>query len=348
MVDPRLILNRYPQQHYTTLFNQKNGALIRMEDNKFEEPFWCSYGPELIDISITNWCDRECTFCYKKSSIQGKHLSLEDYEIILKQAALMKVLQVALGGGNPNQHPDFCELLRLTRDKYNIVPSYTTNGRGLSHEILTASKNYCGAVAVSAYEPYQETFKAAQILIDNGIRTNIHFLLTSKTISTAISWLTNPPLIFDHINAVIFLNYKPVGRNPDSNLFSNKSKDLSTFFRFAEKKYRFKIGFDSCSISGVTKYMNISPIFIERCEAGRFSLYISEEMKMYPCSFMVGKIKGIDIRPDNMQCEWVNNQVFKNLREEIFISHCNKCTVVSLCSGGCPIFPEINLCCTNA
>jgi molybdenum cofactor biosynthesis enzyme MoaA len=24
------------------------------------------HGPELIDISITNWCDKGCSFCYKE------------------------------------------------------------------------------------------------------------------------------------------------------------------------------------------------------------------------------------------------------------------------------------------
>jgi MoaA/NifB/PqqE/SkfB family radical SAM enzyme len=56
----------------------------------------------------------------------------------------MHAFQVALGGGNPNQHPDFIEILRLTREDYGIVPNYTTNGRGLSDTVLEATRRYCG------------------------------------------------------------------------------------------------------------------------------------------------------------------------------------------------------------
>lgn len=344
MVNPHIIINQYPSQSYRTIFNQKTGFLVRFEDKLGIEPTWCSYGPELMDISITNWCDRECSFCYKKSCITGQHLDVDHYVAILEQAAKMKVLQIALGGGNPNQHPDFCEILRLTREEYNIVPSYTTNGRGLNEGVLTASKKYCGAVAVSVYEPFENSFITVQKLIDLGIRTNIHFLLTSRTISTAVNWLMSPPKLFDRINAIIFLNYKPIGRNPDTSLLLRYSQEVPTFFQLAQRKHHFKIGFDSCSISGISNYMDISPIFTERCEAGRFSMYISEEMKMYPCSFMIDKIKGIDVGVDNIQNEWVANEVFQNLRGKLNNPHCENCHALPICSGGCPIFPEINLC----
>ncbi len=339
-----IIINRYPNQSYETIFNQKSGLLIRLEDEAGDDPFWCSYGPELIDISITNWCDRACSFCYKKSSTAGKHLSLEAYELILRQAAQMRVLQVALGGGNPNQHPDFCEILRLTRDKYNIVPSYTTNGRGLNEEILTATRKYCGAVAVSMYEPYDEAFLAVQNLLRYRIKTNIHFLLTSKSIGTAIQWLKELPRMLQGINAVIFLNYKPVGRNPDRKLLAKNSPDIQSFFYLAGTPHEFKVGFDSCSISGIARFMNISPTFIEPCEAGRFSMYISEENKMYPCSFMVNKTQGVAVTDDNMQTVWQKHDIFTRMRGSLSSNPCHECSVNNTCFGGCPVYPEINFC----
>lgn len=32
---------------------------------------------------------------------------------------------------------------------------------------------------------------------------------------------------------------------------------------------------------------DVKPVFLESCEAARFSAFISEDMIMYPCSFMV-------------------------------------------------------------
>ncbi len=187
------IVRHFRDQNYSTFFNQKTGAFARVEDYGYKEPFWSWHGPELLDISITNWCDRECPICYRKSSPNGNHMSLSDYEVVMQQASQMSVFQVALGGGNPNQHPDFCEILRRTREKYGIVPSYTTNGRGLTDKILKASRKYCGAVAVSAYPPYEKMSYAIKMLNRYGIKTNIHFVLDAMSIKTAIGWLENPP-----------------------------------------------------------------------------------------------------------------------------------------------------------
>lgn len=339
-----IIINQYPNQSYETIFNQKTGFFVRSDDEAGRDPFWCSYGPELMDISITNMCDKGCSHCYKESVKTGGHLSVEDYEIILRQAADMKVLQIALGGGNPNQHPDFCEILRLTREDYNIVPTYTTNGRWLDDHILYATKKHCGAVAVSAYHPYTELSLAVTEFLNHGIRTNIHFLLTSDNIDTAISWLEDPPELIKKINAIIFLNYKPIGRNPNRELLVRNAHRYSTFFQLAGKPYPFKIGFDSCSISGIARFMKTSPIFLERCEAGRFSMYISEDNKMYPCSFMINKIEGIPVTDNNVQEAWRSHDAFVQFRKTLQEPVCLDCAEHEICSGGCPVFPEVNIC----
>ncbi len=344
MTSSKVIINRYPKQAYSVIFNQSSGQLIRLEDLPGEEPLWCSYGPELLDISITNKCDRECKICYKKSNREGKNINIADLQMILRQASEMKVLQVALGGGNPNQHPDFCRILQLSREEYNIVPSYTTNGEGLNEEILSTTKKYCGAVAVSAYEPYDFTFSVIKRLTDYGIRTNIHYLLTRERIETAIEWLENPPKEFEKLNAIIFLNYKPIGRNPDQNYLIKNMKNTKKFFTLAGGKHNFKVGFDSCTISGVACFMNISPLFIDYCEAGRFSMYISEDLEMFPCSFMIDKFPGIKITQDNIQKEWINNEIFKEIRKVKLDDSCAVCEKQKLCSGGCRLFPQINFC----
>ena len=56
-------------------------------------------------------------FVTEKSGTNGSHMPLTDYENILQQAKDMDVLQIALGGGNPNQHPEFPEILKLTKRK---------------------------------------------------------------------------------------------------------------------------------------------------------------------------------------------------------------------------------------
>jgi radical SAM protein with 4Fe4S-binding SPASM domain len=271
---------------------------------------------------------------------------LEDYEVVMHQARKMHVLQVALGGGNPNQHPCFCEILRLTKEEYGIVPNYTTNGRGLTNDVLKATKEHCGAVAVSAYRPYEETRRAIDALTSYGIKTNIHFILSSQSISTAISWLESPPGFLDKVSAIIFLNYKPIGRYHSYKLLLKNSNRVEHFFQLAtEKKHRFRIGFDACAATGIARFTNTPPICYEGCDAGRFSMFVSEDMKMYPCSFIaeVG-CEGVPISADNMQDSWRNGKPFSEIRSSLALNGCNGCPNAKLCLGGCPVFHEINLC----
>src|ERR1700753_44933 len=163
-----MILKRFPKQRYTAMFNPNSGFFARVEDIGAPEPFWADHGPELLDIPITNWCDHGCFFCYRKSDVTGSHMALEDYREVIRQAESMHTFQVALGGGNPNQHPRFAEILRLTREDHGIIPNYTTNGRGLTEPVLEATRSYCGAVAVSAYAPYRETADAIEQLTSRG------------------------------------------------------------------------------------------------------------------------------------------------------------------------------------
>lgn len=335
----RYIIKNNKKSKYYCIFNKESGFLMR---NGYDgvDPFMRLEGPELLDISITNYCENNCNFCYRKSNVNGKHMSIENYKNIIKQASNLGVMQVALGGGNPNQHPDFIELLKITRE-FGIIPSYTTNGRGLTEEVLKASQEFCGAVAVSLYEPYTESFKAIRKLINNKIKTNIHFILNSKTIDKAIKILNELPQEIEGINAIIFLNYKPQ-KEYDIYNFKNTEK-LSDFFHIINHKpLPFKVGFDSCSISFLVKEIDdLNVESIDFCEAGRFSAFISEEMNMYPCSFMINRIKGEDLHKRNIEDVWRDGKEFRVIREKINNNNCNKCNYFNICHGGCRIF-DIN------
>ncbi|EFK36047.1 MULTISPECIES: radical SAM protein [Bacteroidota] len=339
-----IVHKHYPEQNYRIMFNKKTGYFIRAEEKGYPEPLWAMHGPELLDISITNWCDKGCSFCYRKSTVKGSHMSLHDYEHIMKEAQAADVLQVALGGGNPNQHPDFIKILQKTVE-YGIVPCYTTNGRGLTDEILHATKEYCGSVAISAYEPYTEFRTHLELLFQYGIKANVHFVTDSQTIDTAIEWLENPPYFLDGINSIIFLNYKPIGRNPNLSLLLKDPEKISRFYALVnEKKQAFKIGFDSCSISGVVKHVHVNTSFYEGCDAGRFSAFIDENLRMMPCSFMTNNDWFGDLKTHSLVDIWQNNQFFKKYRGNILNNGCNGCSHQSTCMGGCPFIEELSQC----
>jgi radical SAM protein with 4Fe4S-binding SPASM domain len=345
----QLIVKHFDADQYTAVFNPRTGFFVRMEDDGVAEPFWSNHGPELLDIAVTNWCDRGCHFCYRKSDPNGTHMPLEDFEEVIRQAASMHVFQVALGGGNPNQHPRFPEMLALTRSKYGIVPNYTTNGRGISEEVLRSTAKYCGAVAVSAYSPYLELENAIDLLADAGVTVHVHFILTSASVNVAIQWLQNLPPFLAKAKAIVFLNYKPVGRYPNRDLMLNRSDRLEEFFKLAtSSNVPIRVGFDTCTITGLARMGNAHKVSLEGCDAGRFSLFVSERMEVYPCSFMVETGQpGIPLRGTTLLEIWQKHTLFRGFRDAHQRGGCADCVTRGECLSGCPLFPEMNLCDSN-
>ena len=336
---------RYSSLGYTSFFNPETGFFARMPDKGEPDPFWSPHGPELMDISITNWCDKGCVFCYKSSTKHGQHMALPDYKNIIDQASEMGVFQVALGGGNPNQHPDFIEILEYTASK-GVVPNYTTNGRGLSREILEATRKHCGAVAVSAYEPFNETAETIETLTKCGIKVNVHFILDSESIDLAIAWLQEPPAFLSGINAIIFLNYKPSGRKVFEKKMLRNSDRLDEFFKLATSSQRkLKVGFDACCVSGVFARTNSNTSMVDACDAGRFSMYVSEDLSVHPCSFQSGLAEGDKLTDSTSLLEiWTKSENMSSFRSYFASERCGGCSHRSTCMNGCPLFDDLVVC----
>ncbi|MDR1870677.1 MAG: radical SAM protein [Deltaproteobacteria bacterium] len=330
-------------------FNQANGMFMRYGQDNID-PFCNMAGPELLDIAITNFCEKNCSFCYRQSHNQGKFMSLDDYRLVMEQASQVGVLQVALGGGNPNQHPDFIEILKMTRE-FDIIPSYTTNGQGLTDKIYQATKKLCGAMAVSWYEPYDTPLALIERANGYKIPTNIHFLLSKTSLPLAIELLEKGTDTLSKINALIFLNYKPI-HSPES-LCLSEGEEISRFLDLVKNAKVCQIGFDSCMISYLTKLSNdLAHESVDFCEAGRFSGYVSEELNFYPCSFLNDiSQNGINLKTTSLTEAWRNGEEFVKIREKLNapgiqnypISACLTCQSYSFCHGGCQIL-NINRC----
>ena len=336
-----IVVGEHPSQHYKTLFSQKTGFFVRLEGDGYDEPFWSEDGPELLDLSITNYCKRCCDFCYRKAHPNGKHMPLSDIEFVVKQAKEAGVLQIALGGGNPNQHPQFVDVLKIIREN-GIMPSYTSNGEGLTDEILEATKRYCGAMALSLYSPFDYYAKMTKRISDFDIKLNLHVILKSDTIDLLTSWFKNSPAWLSYINAVIVLNYKPIGGSRE--LMVKDAGRLKLFYESAAACKTVKIGFDSCCVPGIVTWMNVNPALIDSCEAARFSAFISEDLKMFPCSFMVDTVQYGDLTEESLIDIWQKSPAFVKHREKMLQNSCEGCCHQMLCKGGCIFLPELNQC----
>jgi radical SAM protein with 4Fe4S-binding SPASM domain len=300
--------------------------------------------PELIDIGIMEKCicSSKCKVdCYQKACDRtGSNMSFDNYKKIIDESK-GKVFQVALGGaGDPDTHENFADILKYTAES-NIVPNFTTSGIALTKEKAELCYRYCGAVAVSEhFEDY--TDKAVELLIQSKVKTNIHFVLNTETIDKAIEILgTNK--YRKGINAIIFLLYKPVGLGKQEKILKYSNPKVREFFELVNKhEYDFKIGFDSCSCTALLNFSNnIDFEMIDYCEGGRYSMYISADMKAYPCSFANQHTElGFDISNNTIQNAWSSFNYFRNKLTQ----RCLACNDRCFCGGGCPLLSSIILC----
>ena len=321
---------------YCFLFNYNTGTSVTLEKKDF---FIRDKGPNLLDVSITNRCDRGCNFCYRQSSALGEDITLENYRIILQNANDCGVQQIALGGGEPTLHPKFCDILKMTRVS-GIVPNYSTNGGQLTPDILYCSTKYCGAIALSVYDDLSKYETIVKKITDYGIKLNLHLILRKDRIEEYIKILRYPPEWITRINAIIFLNYKPANGN-DSLCLKNCTEDIvSAFFESVKLFKACGIGFDTCSISFVCKKLDVDNSLYDFCEAGRKSAYINEKLEVYPCSFY--KRGGISLKKDSLKNIWHTSHTFIEHRK-LLEPKIQKCEHMNACRSGCPIY-AINSC----
>ena len=341
--------------NFISMFNPKTGAYVRtgiLNEHGFDtgiDPFMASF-PHLIDVGImghcihgkTGLCVKAGIGCYQSGlTVEQPNMLLKDFSEIAKQCN-GRVNQFALGGrGDPEQHEHFEEILNICREN-SIVPNFTTSGYGMTKELAQLSKQYCGAVAVSWYRN-DYTFKAIQLLLEAGVKTNIHYVLGINSLDEAITRLENGDFPMG-INGIVLLLHKPVGLGSKENILTSRDIRISELFRLIDRgKHRFKVGMDSCSVPGIVNFCeNVIPEAIDPCEGGRFSCYIGADLVMLPCSFDQQKKYGVSLREHTIEQAW-NNPSFDRFRN-ILGSCCPDCTKRKNCMGGCPLLPEVVLC----
>ena len=300
--------------------------------------------PELADISISNYCTKGCSFCYKNSTPQGTIMSLESYKMVLDQLehpVYGSVFQVALGGGEPLEHPQFREIIDETVHR-GIVPNFTTNGLHMTQDIASFCKDRVGAVAVSTESISGIPQHCVKLLIENGIRTNIHFVLQNDNIIEAIQILLGKyDKILEGVNALIFLTFKPAGRGEKQHLVREGIEFLDFLKAVKHKTTLVKIGFDACFVPHLLHYDVVNSALVDTCEGGYFSVYIDEKCQVSPCSFSGNRDK-YPLSEYPFYDIWLHK--FEAFRARMVNKCTQNCQFKSECRGVCPYYPQITLC----
>lgn len=331
---------------YHFLADKETGITFRWGKSMDDNPTFAPV-PELADISISNRCMKGCDYCYRSSSLDGVLMTLEDYCDVLDSMNSPEhgnVFQVALGGGEPLEHPDFLAIIEETV-KRGIVPNFTTNGRLLTADLFERLKGKVGAMAISITKMEEMSAYVGLLRYRNGIRVNLHYILSRNSVKQAIEIIKGKynELLSD-VNAIVFLTYKPAGRGNVSGVLST-GKMLNTFLKEIRKpKTACKIGFDACFVPMLLRNTRGLDGYVDFCEGGFFSVYVNERKEVSPCSFSNGK-NSFSLNDYDFYDIWLNK--LQPYRER----QANRCRTIcqakSVCRGACAYYPQITTCYTE-
>lgn len=169
---------------------------------------------EIEDVAINNKCLANCSYCYTNALKSGTNFE----DIVSKADSIWGIreqndrpFQIAIGGaGESTLHPDWVPFVKKVNE-LGIVPNYTTNGMHLSDEILKATEDYCGGVAVSYHPHIVNVFnKAIHTLSTIKTRLNVHVIVGDK--KSLIDLQSIYETYKDMIEYLVILPYQAVGR----------------------------------------------------------------------------------------------------------------------------------------
>ena len=329
------------------MFNLNTGYFLRWGKTFDDDPEYCPFGDEILDIEVSTICHNNCPFCYKTNTSEGENMSFENFKIIVDKLPPV-ITQIAFGIGDINANPDLWKMMEYSRSK-NIIPNITINGKFLTDNILLNLKKYCGAVAVSLYDK-ETCFNVIKKLTDLDMnQINIHCLLSEETYDKCMNILANkfngePRL--KKLNAIVFLWLKPKGERNTFHQLKDKEKfkklvnyalnnNISIRFDSCSSSNFLNVIKDTCSKEKYDKYYQM----VEPCESTLFSYYINTKGIGYPCSFTEGikDYKGIDV----IKCKnflkdvWYNQETIKFRNSVLKNKDSNNCRM-------CPLY-NLNL-----
>jgi hypothetical protein len=173
-----------PECNYKGIY--LNGKTLRIALDPSKDISSLPY-PEFYDVKVTSRCNGRCPYCYQSSTETAANCSsiIDRFTNYFSRFDNNQMpFQIAFGGGEPTEHPDFIELLK-TCCKFNMTPNYTTNGMWVdsinADEILAATVRYCGGVAVSTHPHLHKYWSSAVYrYLAAGVHTNLHIIIGNR------------------------------------------------------------------------------------------------------------------------------------------------------------------------
>lgn len=230
--------------------------------------------PELVDLKITDVCDKGCPWCMEDSTPDGKHADWQTLFSIAYRMGGAGVFEVAIGGGEPTCHPNFEQLLELFHDQ-GIVSNFSTGTmRWLCNEkVVETVKKCCGAVAFST-QSAEEAREWIDWADEHQINHAVHFIVRLDTGDSLRDMLDALTAEHGYLETrLVLLGLKAQGR------YANHDTPKTNWWEcFGKNKKHRKllngsIAVDSSLVPDIKQHMpDVDPKTYEASD-GRFSMY---------------------------------------------------------------------------
>jgi len=259
--------------------------------------------PNSFDLKITDYCDLNCAFCHEMSTTSGIHGDLH------KMLDIVKILppgtELAIGGGNPLDHPDLVAFLSACKS-LGLICNLTVNHKhilsnlALLNKLLDNTLIYGLGISIDG----NSNLKIMELL---DKRDNIVYHVISGVDSINIL----EKIKESKVSKVLVLGYKEVGRGIkffDKKVEENKKEWHQKLYKYIGKIH---LSFDNLAIKqlNVKRFFNDSRWKELYCGGdGVFTFYIDLPKEQYAMS-----------STSNVRYELESNiaEMFKNIRNSL-------------------------------
>lgn len=170
---------------YAIVFEPETGNKVRLAPD--DAPAYTKAStPELVDLKITDFCGAGCAMCYQSSTTHGKHAPLSTALDYVDRLHDMGVFEIAIGGGEPTDHPDFMTIMGHI-DRHGMVANFTT----MSDRWLEGTKSIWwmnGGVGVSVHS--EKGLELARTMRQHAGRHSRRQIQVQHVVGSVPVWVT--------------------------------------------------------------------------------------------------------------------------------------------------------------
>ncbi|MDP2924681.1 MAG: radical SAM protein [Candidatus Omnitrophota bacterium] len=319
-----------------------------------------------ICFGITNQCNLNCKHCLASATRNSKELTTDELLNIIDQIRQLKILKVAIFGGEPLIRKDFFIILEALA-KLRIKITLNTNGTLITKETAERLSEYkIGVYTVSldgscaeVHDPFRGagSFKKAVEGIQNLIARKCNVLISAVVTRFNYNDLENIVLLGSKLGAyrVMFNDVVYIGNAAcyrTSLLMTTKEK-----FKLLDDVRALKDRFGDFMTGSVVQTCNVIeeikhnqketlPLKVNSCGAAVSKCAIRPDGYVTPCE-IIWNVKAGNLKEKSLYDIWHNSLVMNAFREEFEIREeeipeCNGCDYLRLCYKGHRCQPYYN------